>query len=227
MSSVVSVESVEKLLSNLNVEEKFDIDIDIEQLEIRAKQVLINTMYYGIFVKNPNDLKELIFSKLSNDDIQYIKEKKYKVYFHHSTFCFLNHNIKKLLKLIKSKKTSDVMEGIQMLEKYENNLKLLEEFKKMKGNKLDVVITHIKITTNDMDKDNVLVLRVEPTEESKEIFKKFSQNENPHITGLCFKKSNEKMTAPVYSNEALKDSVPGRNIKVKIPLELTCDLFPN
>ena len=225
MSSVVSVESVEKNLSNLSVEEKFDI----KQLEIRANQVCKNinatkVVYYGGFVENPNDLKELIFSKLSKDDI---KENEYKDFFHHITFCFLNPSRKILLKLIKSKETSDVMEGIKMLEKYENNLKLLEEFKKMKGDKLDVVITHIKITTNNMDKDNVLVLRVEPTEESKEIFEKFSQNENPHITGLCFKKSNGKMTLPVYSNEALKDSVPGKNIKVKIPLKLTCDLFPN
>ena len=97
----------------------------------------------------------------------------------------------------------------------------------MKGDKLDVVITNIKITTNPLDKDNVLVLSVEPTEKSKEIFEKFSQNENPHITGLCFKKSNGKMTAPVYSNEALKDSVQGTNIKVNIPYTLMCDLYPN
>lgn len=223
-----SVESLEELLSNLNVDEKFDS----KQLERRANQVCKNinatkVVYYGGFVENPNDLKELIFSKLSKDDIKYIKENEYKDFCHHITFCFLNPSRKILLKLIKSEETSDVMKGIQMLEKYENNLKLLEEFKKMKGDKLDVVITHIKITTNNMEKDNVLVLRVEPTEESKEIFEKFSQNENPHITGLCFKKSNGKMTLPVYSNEALKDSVPGKNIKVKIPLKLTCDLFPN
>ena len=33
----------------------------------------------------------------------------------------------------------------------------------MKGDKLDVAITNIKITTNSMDKDNVLVLSVKPT----------------------------------------------------------------
>ena len=35
------------------------------------------------------------------------------------------------------------------------------------------------------------------------------------------------MTAPVYSNEALKDDVQETNIKVDIPYQLTCDLFPN
>jgi hypothetical protein len=220
--------SVEKLFSNLNVEEKFDI----KQLEKRANKVCksINTtkvVYYGGFVENPNDLKESIFSKLTEENIKYIESNECKEIFHHITFCFLNTSKKILLKLIKSEETNDILKGIQMLEKYENNLKLLEEFKKMKGDKLDVVITHIKITTNNMDKDNVLVLRVEPTEKSKEIFEKFSQNENPHITGLCFKKSNGKMTAPVYSNEALKDSVQGTNIKVNIPYTLMCDLFPN
>ena len=203
---------------------------DINELKQRVKYVCdrldeSNAVYYGLFVDNPIHLEQQIISMLHENNI--FPNINYTSHFTHITFGYILPNRQKLKRLIESKETSNFIEGIQMLEKYENNLKLLEEFKNMKDNKLDVVITHIKITTNNMDKDNVLVLRVEPTEESKEIFEKFSQNENPHITGLCFKKSNGKMTAPVYSNEALKDSVPGRNIKVKIPLKLTCDLFPN